>query len=336
MRRSSAGARACRVGAAAAVSLAACALAPDARAFCRTTTVAVAPDFQPSPTQCWTEGLPLWWRNACVGYSIQRSASRQISYDDASRVIAAAFLKWTGTACPTDGMGASRVSVDVHDEGAVDCSLVQYNSDQPNQHIIVFRDDAWPHNDANNTLALTTVVFDPKSGEIYDADMEINTAQQRLTVNDPIPADGYDLASIVTHETGHFLGMAHSGDAHATMFAHYSQGTTTLRNLSQDDIAGICTIYPPDGTRTVDKTVSPTSRIAGTPCDPTPRHGFGTQCGTAPKKAGCAVAGGLGSGGSGDAPNGGAPALALAALAASVGAARLHTRRRTGTKKRSP
>jgi hypothetical protein len=276
----------------------ACAWSSDAAAFCRTTTSPVPADFQPSSSACWTNGLPLWWRNACVGYSLQKDASRQISYDDASRGITAAFTKWTSTVCPTDGSGDSRVSIDVHDEGAVSCGLVQYNSDQPNQHVIVFRDDQWPHNDANNTLALTTVVFNPDTGEIYDADMEINTAQQTLTIGDPIPSDGYDFASIVTHETGHFLGMAHSGNQHATMFAHYQPGSTTLRNLASDDVSGICSIYPPDGSRSVATSVTPSGRVASEACDPIPRHGFGGDCAAAAKKT-CAVARGIGARGHG-------------------------------------
>jgi hypothetical protein len=261
-----------------------------ALAFCRTTTSPVPADFQPSPNACWTHGLPLWWRNECVGYSLQKDASRQISYDDASNAITIAFSKWTSTACPTDGSGNSRASIDVRDEGSVACSLVQYNSDQPNQHVIVFRDDNWPHNDANNTLALTTVVFNPDTGEIYDADMEINTAQQKMTLTDPVPADGYDFLSIVTHETGHFLGLAHSGDMHATMFAHYNQGSTAMRQLTSDDVSGICAIYPPDGTRAVSTSVTAAGKVTADACDPTPRHGFGTDCGQPPKKTTCAVA----------------------------------------------
>jgi hypothetical protein len=253
-----------------------------ARAFCRTTTVSVPADFQPHAMQCFDQGAPLFWKNACVGYSIQKEASRQVSFEDASNAITRAFTKWTGSTCPTDGAGASRTSIDVRDLGPVACAAVQYNQDQPNQHVIVFRDDSWPHNDSNNTLALTTVTFNPDTGEIYDADMEINTFQQRVTVNDPIPPDGYDFASIVTHETGHFLGMAHSGDPHATMFAHYQPGSTTLRNLTQDDIAGICTVYAPNGDRALagDKTMVEDS------CDPTPRHGFGGACEQTTKK-GC-------------------------------------------------
>ena len=303
----------------------------DAAAFCRTTTSVVPPDFQPGNGQCWTQGLPLWWRNGCVGYSIQKDASRQISYNDAANAIATAFGKWTASSCASGGTGASRVSIDVRDLGPVTCNQVQYNTDQPNQHSIIFRDDTWPHNDANNTLALTTVVFNPDTGEIYDADMEINTAQVKLTIADPIAPDGYDFASIVTHETGHFLGMAHSSDSHATMFAHYNQGSTTLRNLTADDVNGICSIYPPDGTRAVATSVAASGRIPEDSCDPTPRHGFSTECGSpTTKTSGCSIAtrGGGGAGGPG---GDGFEWLSLAAGGFLVLGARKRARRRAGS-----
>ncbi len=254
-----------------------------ALAFCRTTTVPVIADFQPSTTKCWDQGHPLVWRNACVSYAIQRSASRQVSLDDAASGISTAFTKWTGASCPSDGAGQSRVSIDVRDLGPVDCGEVNYNQAGANQNVIVFRDDVWPHNDSNNTLALTTVTFNPENGEIFDADMEVNTHDQRVTLVDPIPLDGYDFASIVTHETGHFLGMAHSGDNRATMFASYVPGATAMRNLTSDDVAGICAVYRPDGTRSVlEQKVT-----AGPQCDPTPRRGFTTECAEAPKTKNC-------------------------------------------------
>src|SRR4029077_14426669 len=105
------------------------------------------------------------------------------------------FTRWTGQACPTEGNGPSRVSIDVRDLGPVDCNAVQYNQNGPNQHVITFRDDNWPYNDSSNTLALTTVTFNPDTGEIYDADMEINTHEHPVTVRDPVPPTGYDFAS---------------------------------------------------------------------------------------------------------------------------------------------
>jgi hypothetical protein len=247
---------------------------PCAHAFCRTTTVSVPADYDPT-AGCFTQGDVLWWRNACVGYSIQKNASRQVTLEQAEQGIATAFAKWTGTACRADDAVQSRVSIDVRDEGPVDCSQVQYNQNQPNQHVIVFRDDVWPYDDSNNTLALTTVTFDPDTGELYDADMEINsTSAITLTVSGDVQEGGYDFESVVTHETGHFLGMAHSPDSRATMFARYIQGSTSMRNLSEDDVAGICSAYPPDGTRTTSVGMPVTEDA----CDPTPRHGFSTEC----------------------------------------------------------
>src|SRR5262249_21740571 len=51
---------------------------------------------------------------------------------------------------------------------------------------------------------------------------------------------GYDLYSVLLHESGHALGMNHSTDSGAVMYAYYS-GVRT--GLSADDIAGIQSIY---------------------------------------------------------------------------------------------
>jgi hypothetical protein len=290
-----------------AVTLAAASLAlpRPALAFCRTMACPLPPDFAPQPGACvpddftsWCasqsppdKAIPVWWRSECVSYDLQQNASRQVPYATADAMFAVAFAKWTSLDCPgpTGADDSARVSIDVRDLGPVACDQVQYNQDQGNQHVILFHDDVWPHDDQYNTLGLTTVTYDPDTGEIYDADMEIN-ATVPLSLGDPVPADGYDLMSIITHESGHFLGMAHSGDLHATMFAIYTPGDTTMRTLSADDISGLCSIYPPDGMRAVDPSVADGGAVMEDMCDPTPRHGFSTQCAQPPSK-GCAVSG---------------------------------------------
>jgi hypothetical protein len=280
------------------------AVAPAAHAFCRTSTCPLPADFSPSSEGCqpadfaqYCAGLdppvvpmPIWWRNACVSYDIQQNASKEVPYDVAVSSFAAAFSKWTGAAC--DGGGHPSIAVD--NLGPVACDEVKYNdntSGQGNQHVVIFRDTYWPHpNDMNNTLGLTTVTFDPDTGEIYDADMEIN-ATVPLTVSDPVPAGGYDFMSIITHETGHFFGLAHATDDGATMYARYTPGSTKMRNLSADDAAGICAIYGPDGQRNVAASAATGGTVKADSCDPAPRHGFQSACTEASSQGGgCAVA----------------------------------------------
>ncbi len=281
-----------------------------ARGFCRSLACPLPAGFAPQPDACVpadfasfcasqnppARPLPLFWRSACVGYDLQQDASRQVPYPVASTLFAHAFGKWTSLECTgaTGPGGSARVSIDARDLGPVACNEVQYNQTSGNQHVIVFRDQVWPHDDQLNTLGLTTVTYDPGTGEIFDADMEIN-ATVPLALTDPVPAGSYDLQSIITHESGHFLGMAHSGDANATMYAFYAMGATSMRTLSADDVTGLCSIYLPDGTRAVDPSVVASGRLPEDPCDPTPRHGFSSEC-ALPKSATCGVAGGAGAG----------------------------------------
>ncbi len=320
------------VALAAAVAMALLSVPRPALAFCRTMACPLPAGFAPQAGECvpqdfssWCasqnppdKAIPVWWRSACVSYDIQQNASRQVPYATADTMFAAAFAKWTSLDCPgPPGPGGSaRVSIDVRDLGPVACDEVQYNQSQGNQHVIIFHDDVWPHDDQYNTLGLTTITYDPDTGEIYDADMEINSTVP-LSLGDPVPATGYDFQSIITHESGHFLGMAHSGDLHATMFAIYTPGDTTMRALTADDISGLCSIYLPDGDRVVDPSVADGGLVPEDPCDPTPRHGFSTQCAPPPSR-GCAAS-------DGRAPGAG---LALAFGGVGIGLGALRRRRR--------
>ncbi len=130
----------------------------------------------------------------------------------------------------------------MRDLGFADCRLVAFNRTGANQHVIVFRDDNWPHSGGADTLALTTVSFNEKTGELLNADMEVNTVQNRVSIADPVPADGYDLASILTHEAGHFFGLAH---AHFTAASSHGK---TLFELDSDRFSSGSPVYdtPPN------------------------------------------------------------------------------------------
>ncbi|GAC1352907.1 MAG: hypothetical protein NVS3B20_11420 [Polyangiales bacterium] len=289
-------------------------------AWCRTTTFS---DFVPTPKKtCDDTGLPLFWSSKCLGYSVQRNGSVQVDLATARTVAQAAFDEWDNADCPLDpivcaGGGHGKPSIVVRDEGPVNCDRVEYNDKVGNANIIMFRDQDWPHPDQDSsTLALTTVTFSTVSGEIYDVDMEINSnpSKNQLTTS-TTGRVVYDFYSILTHETGHFLGLAHTQPQNtaAAMYFEYKQGKTFMRHLSQDDRCAICATYPPK---------------RETFCDDTPRNGLALECGgvdLAPIKKGCHCA----SVGRGSREDGNAwiAAMGLGSLTMTIGALR---RRRRG------
>lgn len=144
-------------------------------------------------------------------------------------------------------------------------------------------------------VALTSVLYDPATGRILDADMEVNgwdgvagpitspprhgwyftcvpDAPAPPTLQSPLCTTYgqagcafMDLQNTVTHEAGHFVGLAHPCSAtgsprctdpvppgavpyaQRTMAPTTQPGETSKRALSADDVAGVCAIYPPAG-----------------------------------------------------------------------------------------
>ena len=227
-------------------ALAALAAPRDASAYCRTTTIHEPIPYNPVQSGCWEQGSPLAWGGGqTVYYSISEAASSQISLADATRVAQIAFNQWNTAQCAS----GKPPNVQVHDGGpvsaqaaATDCGLVDCDPTVHDPlHVIVFDDAAWPHNDPNNTLALTTVTYGVDSGEIFDADVEINSAQHTLSAQYPPPAGAFALQAILTHEAGHFFGLAHATSSEPVMYAQYQ---VTSVALTQDDVDGVCSTYP--------------------------------------------------------------------------------------------
>jgi hypothetical protein len=296
------------LGAASAVSLG----ATSAHAFCRThaldsATRAKYPDAtlyeQVCPRDaagCCAEFPVVFWKNACVGYSLQEGASAYVPFEQASPIVARSFARWPAADC--DGRGA-HPSIKPNDLGPVACDEVKYDERGANQNVIVFRDERGPGSAPSLTLGLTTITYVERTGEIVDADMEINSANFRYVASDARALPLYDLEAVISHEAGHFYGLAHSQDSSALMNADYERSGGPGHELGPDDVAGICTIYAPDGRRSVDKAASTSGFLAAVACDPTPRRGLTSACvGAAQSKmttttACCTVAPGAARGG---------------------------------------
>ena len=141
--------------------------------------------------------------------------------------------------------------------------------DQKNRIYFFTRHDA-----AMPAVAVTSVFYDPNTGQIHEADISVNEADydySTATYGSPdadVGPNTADIQETVTHELMHALGIGHSaiagcfdpatglqvagfytGDfsSHATMYP-FSSGTIQGRSLAADDVAALSTAYP-DGSQ---------------------------------------------------------------------------------------
>lgn len=118
------------------------------------------------------------------------------------------------------------------------------------RNVLVWRSDDWPEDLGPDVGAITTLVFDLE-GVILDGDIDFNGAGFRWTASDD--SSGIDVESNVTHEVGHLIGLDHTPDREATMYYAMVEGDLSRRDLSDNEVAGVCFIYPageptPEGT----------------------------------------------------------------------------------------
>lgn len=111
--------------------------------------------------------------------------------------------------------------------------------------------DCWDHD--TSIVALTTTSYIVSTGELVDADVEVNAASATPTIVDsPTCAPGAistncvanDVQNAMTHEFGHFLGLAHSPDPASTMYASEPLGETSKRVLDSGSKQFVCDVYP--------------------------------------------------------------------------------------------
>lgn len=136
------------------------------------------------------------------------------------------------------------------DDGIVSQSLA---SGKDSLNFVVWREAVWKERGYDETaIAITTTWYD-YYGNIRNSDMELNGANFSWRVVGPascipeIDRNVVDVQNIVTHEIGHMLGLADitaSVCNDVTMFYASSSCDTERRDLTQDDITGLSTLYP--------------------------------------------------------------------------------------------
>jgi hypothetical protein len=236
-------------------------------------------------------GPLLSWKTLPVSYSLQarcalgdepnalNSAALAAGEDESTfnqlchAAVQRAFGAWQAPSCtdlrfyqlpdtPTKEVGYDPAS------GAVNLNTVQFMTQTCDQ-VVNPGDACWQDGtcdgkyacfgQGNALVALTRNFYNSSTGELVDSDIEVNAGSYQFSAEagDPLPGT-LDIQNTVTHEAGHFIGLAHSCEpgqpctSDLTDTAMYwqegSPGETTKRTLKQDDIDGLCSIYPVGGT----------------------------------------------------------------------------------------
>ena len=234
-----------------------CAAARSAQGYCRTTTCSAdGAQCETDVDGCVRGGKPLAWPQGCTSFTmLEGQFLAGIPRQTSRRIVTEAFSRWTTADC-----GGATPSISVAPTTQLSrCARPDYDEDAGNANVWMFETKVWPYHE--DALAVTVVTFDYDTGAIVDADVELNATLKLTTQHDEVV---YDLASIVQHESGHFLGLSHSSVREATMWRRVERGSTDARTLEADDTAAVCDAYPPE-------------RAVNT-CDFSPRNGFSAEC----------------------------------------------------------
>ena len=180
----------------------------------------------------------LFWRHRTVPVRPAYDTSEDLGRDEVGAAIARSIGAWNLA-------GGDCSDFALRDDGYPSGHSTNLDGgDGDGENRIVFRELVWPEDVSAETLALTTLVYRRSTGEILDADIDLNAVDHRFTITDDTALADTDVENTVTHELGHLLGLSHVLDLEATMYGQSEPGDLAKRSLEADDVAGLCAIYP--------------------------------------------------------------------------------------------
>ena len=147
-----------------------------------------------------------------------------------------AFAKWT-----TANVSACATSYQVSSGGtfSAPAGIAAVNGSDGANNVIWLSGGNWRYSSA--TLGLTTGTFVTSTGQLIDADMELN---DNVDWTDNGDTTAYDMESVVLHEAGHFLGLDHTTTIQAAVMYPTVAFGNQKRALASPDTTDVCTVYP--------------------------------------------------------------------------------------------
>lgn len=175
------------------------------------------------------------WHESCFQYSIHQSGVPGYPFSAVQEAVRESFAPWEEVECSY---------FHFEETAPASCDDVGFCQYGGNMNLLIWQATDWKVDKfhVENAMALTTLSYDDASGQILDADVEFNAEFFDFGMNGEQHLS--DIRNTATHEIGHMLGLDHSYMAGATMNPSAQPGDIDKRDLTDDDAAGLCELYP--------------------------------------------------------------------------------------------
>lgn len=220
-------------------------------------------------------GAYLYWESGCVYVTVDAEGTKEIPGDTEFALVDQAIAAWNDGIASCSYMNIVNEGTKALEVGRDNVNLIKFR-DAAWCRPAVKNDPARCYAEA--AAGLTTAVYvddgtSDRDGAIVDADVELNGKYFAISNGGTTLGSAScqaDLLNTLTHELGHLLGLEHpclapgdparvdgSGNPvplcgqttsaaviEATMYNYQDCGETKKASLEQDDISGVCSIYP--------------------------------------------------------------------------------------------
>lgn len=181
-------------------------------------------------------GTVVRWEVPEVTYELDVDGWSGISDGSDRQQVKESFADWDAVACSNLGLFyAGDTSVN---------SVLPTGEESNGRNEIIWKEDYWPF--SHYVLGVTSPLYNWE-GVILEADIALNG---QLNWSSTGMAAGMDIKSVAIHEIGHLFGLQHPlqfDDSDPPTMAPFVNSDGKTATLAQDDINGICFLYPASG-----------------------------------------------------------------------------------------